>query len=307
MNADPIGFVRREIVLANGRTVGEGLRTDPWIEQEMLRPAFAKTEDGKPRFRLVYTELPRGHWKSGGVAAIAVAESALHPSTDVVVAAAGREQAAIVLENVDGYLARNPELGVLFQRRGDERYTNAGSRIRVISSDAATAFGLGGTHRRFRSICDELTIWPSDALWVALASASGKVEDAQILVLSNAGFDAERSWQWQVRSTAAEADWGHLFSATGVLASWITPEWVEQMRELLPGAAFDRLIGNVWTSGSGDFVTEEQWARCVDERLAPRARGTAVSIETTRKWRRQLCSAPGAGYPMASNACRASA
>jgi hypothetical protein len=166
-------------------------------------------------------------------------------------------------------------LGALFQRRGDERYTEQGSRIRVISSDAPTAFGLGGTHRRFRVVAEELTVWPSDALWVALVSATGKVEDAQIIVLSNAGFDAERSWQWEVRNTAERSDFGYLFSASGSIASWITPEWVEQMRELLPSAAFDRLISNVWTSGAGDFVDEAQWGRCVDESLEPRARGTA--------------------------------
>lgn len=73
---------------------------------------------------------------------------------------------------------------------------------------------------------------------------------AETTVLSNAGFDPERSWQWQVRETAGRADWGYLFSADGVIASWISKEWIEQMRELLPGAAFDRLIGNVWTSGA---------------------------------------------------------
>ncbi len=144
------------------------------------------------------------------------------------------------------------------------------------SSDAPSAFGLGGTHRRFRVVADELTAWRDDALWIAIVSATGKVKDVQTTVLSNAGFDPERSWQWQVRETAGRADWGYLFSADGVIASWISKEWIEQMRELLPGAAFDRLIGNVWTSGAGDFVTAEQWARVVDERLAPRPRGSAV-------------------------------
>src|SRR5262249_9800603 len=42
---------------------------------------------------------------------------------------------------------------------------------------------------------------------------------------------------------------------------------VEHMRALLPPAAFERVIENVWSSGSGDFVTSPQWAACVDERL----------------------------------------
>jgi len=270
---DALSFIEQQIVLADGRTVGEGFDTDPWIRDQLLAPILLVDETGRPVYRLVYLELPRGHWKSGGVAAIATAEAALLPSTDVVIAAADSDQARIILENIAGYLRRNPALGALFTVRKDEFETDAGSRIRVISSDAPSAYGLGGTHQRFRVICDELTTWRDDSLWVALVSASGKVAHSQTLVLSNAGFDAERSWQWDVRRTAEQADWAYLFSADGVIASWITEEWVEQMRALLPAAAFERLIGNVWTTGAGDFVTSEQWLRCVDERLTPTAGG----------------------------------
>jgi phage terminase large subunit-like protein len=271
---DALAFVEKEIVLADGRTVGDGLATDPWIRERLLAPILAVDEADLPRYRLVYVELPRGHWKSGGIAAIATAEAALHPDTDVVVGAADTDQARIILENVGGYLHRNPELGALFTVRRDEFQTTAGSRIRVISSDAPSAYGLGGTHRRFRVICDELTAWRSDDLWVALASASGKVENAQVVVLSNAGFDAERSWQWEVRLIAEEADWGYLFAPPGVLASWISQEWVEQMRALLPAAAFERLISNVWTTGAGDFVSVEQFRACIDHTLSPSRGGS---------------------------------
>ncbi|MGH3053938.1 MAG: hypothetical protein ACRDL7_03050, partial [Gaiellaceae bacterium] len=156
---DGLAFVEKEIVLADGRTVGEGLVSDPWIRDRLLVPILAVDEAGLPRYRLVYLELPRGHWKSGGAAAIATAEAALHPSTDVVVGAADTEQARIILENVAGYLRLNAALGALFTSRRDEFFTEAGSRIRVISSDAPSAYGLGGTHRRFRVITDELTTW----------------------------------------------------------------------------------------------------------------------------------------------------
>jgi hypothetical protein len=268
----PLCFVENEIILADGRSVGDGLAADPWIRAHVLAPTLEVDEVGLPRYGLVYLELPRGHWKTGGATAVATPEAALHPSTDVVIAAADTDQARISLENVQGYLHRNPALGALFRSRRDELITDSGSRIRIVSSDAPSAYGLGGTHRRFRLICDELTAWKSDALWIALASASGKVKDAQTIVLSNAGFDAEASWQWDVRKTAQTADWGYLFAADGVIASWITDEWVDQMRALLPVAAFDRLISNVWTSGAGDFVTAEQWQACVDQFLQ-RSRG----------------------------------
>jgi len=272
---DPLGFVENEIVLADGRPVCNGLAADPWIRSRVLAPTLAVNEVGLPRYRLVYLELPRGHWKTGGAAAVATAEAALHPSTDVVIGAADTDQARINLENVLGYLDRNESLGALFHARRDEIITDRGSRIRIVSSDAPSAYGLGGTHRRFRIVCDELTTWKSDALWVALASASGKTPDAQTIVLSNAGFDSVTSWQWEVRETARTAEWGYLYAPDGVIASWITDQWVEQMRALLPGAAFDRLIGNVWTDAAGDFVDREQWRACVDDRLRPGTGGSS--------------------------------
>ncbi len=268
-------FVRQEITLADGRRFGAAVGVDGWLERDLLAPVFARDAAGLPAYRLVYLELPRGHWKSGGAAAIALTEATLDDEpTDVVVAAADRDQAAIVLENIDSYVARNPRLAGLVHVRGDERIVGEnGSRIQVIASDAPSAWGLGGTHRRFRVIADELTVWKTGAMWEPLISATGKVADAQTVVLSNAGFDpGDRSWQWKVRESAEREPWGYLFSAPGVIASWITAGWVEQMRALLPPPAFERVIMNRWSAGVGDFVSEAQWRACVEESLAPAAK-----------------------------------
>ena len=273
-SAAKVRFVLEQIVLPDGRTVGEATSADPWIVEELLGPAFAVNDAGLPVFALVDFELARGQWKSGGAAAIALTEAVLEPGTEVVIAAGDVDQAAIDLTHLDGYTVRSASLAPLVRSRGNERLVEGGSRIRVISSDAPTAWGLGGTHRRFRIICDELTVWKSEDLWAALVSSTGKVRDAQTIILSNAGFDAERSWQWRVREAARTELWGHLYAPSGIVASWITPAWVEQQRALLPPAAFERVIANVWTTGSGDFVTAEQWRVCVDERLSRRETGT---------------------------------
>lgn len=270
----PVRFIADQIALPDGRTVGRAMVADPWVDRDVLRPIFAVDADGLPLHRLVYDELPRGHWKSGAGAAVAVAEAILRPSTDVVIAAGDRDQAAIVADHIAGYLARNPALGGSFVPKVDTFVIPArDSRIRVISSDAPTSWGLGGIKRRFRVIADELTMWRSDDLWVSLSSSTGKVADAQTIILSNAGFDPDGSWQWRVREVARTEPWGHLFSATGPIASWISPEWIAQMRTLLPAAAFERVIENRWTSGIGDFVTADQWRRCIEPGLKPQGTG----------------------------------
>lgn len=269
-----LAFCLEQIVLPTGRRLGESIANDPWVVDEMLAPVFARDESGMPRFPLAYLELPRGHWKTGCAAAIAL-EMVLLASvpTEVVIAAADRDQAAIVLAALDGYLARNPSLHGLVRVRGDERIVDGtGSSIRVIASDAPSAWGLGGLTRRFVVIADELTVWGvnGEALWEALISATGKTPDAQTLVLSNAGYNpGERCWQWRVRRSAEREPWAHLYSAPGIVASWVSDEWVGRMRTLMPPSAFARVILNQWSGGSGDFVSVEQWRRCVDESLRP--------------------------------------
>ena len=50
-------FVREQIVLPDGRTVGEALGRDRWIEDDLLGPAFAVNEEGLPRYSLIDNEL----------------------------------------------------------------------------------------------------------------------------------------------------------------------------------------------------------------------------------------------------------
>ena len=274
---DPrLQFVLDECTLPTGKRVGESLDRDPWVVDRFLGPIF-ETRKGKPRYSLVYAEMSRGSWKSGGVAACAVAESVLFPGTDCVIVATDADQARIDLDALDLYVRSNRRLQSLFvsKDRGDTRHVEGGSRIRVIAADVPGAWGLGGTHPRFRVYAEELSEWRNETLWGALASATGKAPDAQIVVASNAGFAKERSWQWRIRETARREPWGYLYSPKGPHASWISKEWVERQKALLPPLVFDRVIRNSWTAESGDFVSRQQWRRCVEPGLRPSGRGSA--------------------------------
>jgi hypothetical protein len=274
-----LAFVLDELRLPDGRTIREAAETDPWIISELLRPVFQTDEEGLPLLRLVYDELGRGHGKSLYAAAFAVAEATLHASTEIICAAADVEQALIILQHIDGFVERSPMLQALVERGPNVRLFAGGSRVRVISSDSATAWGLGGIYRRFRVIADELTVWREgrgQELWEALASATGKVADAQTLILSNAGWNADRAWQHKIRGTAEREPWARLYSPEGTIASWISPKWIAQQRSLLPPAAFERVILNRWVSQEGDFVSAQQLDACTDSALARVATGAGT-------------------------------
>jgi hypothetical protein len=255
-----LAFILDELRLQDGRTIRDAAETDPWIVDELLRPVFQTDGDGLPLHRLIYNELARGHGKSLYAAAFALAEATLYPSTEVIVAAADTEQASIILEHIDGFTARSPMLQTLIERAPNVRLFAGRSRVRVIASDAASAWGHGGVYRRFRLILDELTAWKDrgEQLWEALASATGKVADAQTICLGNSGWNADRAWQYKVRETAEREPWARLFSPEGTLASWISRKWLDQQRSLLPPASFERLHLNRWISQEGDFVSAQQ-------------------------------------------------
>jgi hypothetical protein len=302
-----LAFILDELRLQDGRTIRDAAETDPWIVDELLRPVFQTDGDGLPLHRLIYNELARGHGKSLYAAAFALAEATLYPSTEVIVAAADTEQASIILEHIDGFTARSPMLQTLIERAPNVRLFAGRSRVRVIASDAASAWGHGGVYRRFRLILDELTAWKDrgEQLWEALASATGKVADAQTICLGNSGWNADRAWQYKVRETAEREPWARLFSPEGTLASWISRKWLDQQRSLLPPASFERLHLNRWISQEGDFVSAQQLDACVDSTLARIARGrgafyggldlgltkdrTAFAIVQARNGRFELC------------------
>jgi len=282
-SADPaadgrLAFVLNELRLQDGRTIGEASTRDPWIVDNLLRPIFQVDADGLPSHPLCYFELARGHGKSQDGGGVALTEAFLYPGTEVVVAAADVEQASIVLDHIDGFVQRSPQLAAHVER-GPNMRTFPGSRVRVISSDAATAWGLGGVYPRFRLICDELVQWKAgrgEELWEALYSATGKVRDAQTLIFSNAGWDADRAWQYRIRESARLEPFAHLYAPEGVVASWIEAKWIEQQRKLLPPAAFERVIENRWVAQFGDFISAEQLDACTDSTLAPIASGSGV-------------------------------
>jgi hypothetical protein len=124
-----------------------------------------------------------------------------------------------------------------------------GSRLKVLSSDAPSAYGL----RPDWIALDELAEWKKRDLWDSLWSATGKRPRCRVLVISSAGWD-RTGIAWEVRQIAEkESDW--YFSSRGQCASWIRPAWLDQQRRTLPVHVFARLHESRWVDGVGAFLT----------------------------------------------------
>ncbi len=252
------------LTLPDGRAWRDVWPADPWIERDVIRPILARDDAGQPLHRMCWVELSRGHQKTNAVAAVAIAEALSEHSTEVVCLAADLDQARLVIDAIAGQCFRNPKLGAAFRQGKDEFVVRRNrSTIKVYASDAPSFYGIGVGARRLRIVCDELTQWPTRAMFDAALSTMPKVTDSQMIVITNAGIVG--SWQEEARAAFAEA--GYLFAAPGIIASWIKQEDIDRLR--LPGPVRRRYFGNEWTLSAGDFITEAMLRACVDEDWEP--------------------------------------
>jgi hypothetical protein len=243
--ANRMAFRREAITLEDGRPFGAVM--EPWQAED-----FAALDAGTSRH--AYLERPRGHAKTFDLGTEAVAELLLGPPGQrLFCAAADEDQARLLFEDVADKFRRSPLLASsvrVLQREIVVRAT--GSRLRVLTSDAPTAYGL----RPDWLAVDELAEWRRRELWDSLWTATGKRARCRMLVITTAGWD-QTSVCWEVRGIAErEADW--YFAPRGQCASWISAAWLAQQRRTLPAHVFARLHESRWVEGAGAFLTSAE-------------------------------------------------
>lgn len=251
---------------------------DPWQAAD-----FAALDGGWRRvaglpndggYQRAYLERPRGHSKTADLAVMVlwVLLAATDRRLSGVAAAGDKDQSRLLRDAIAKLVALNPWLNELFDVQA-YRVVNkgTGSTLEILSSDAPTSYGLTPDF----IVCDEITHWPSDELWVSLFSASAKRSACVLVIISNAGTGQGSSWQWKLREAARTGDAWYFHSLDGPQASWIAGQHLAEQRRLLPAIAFDRLWLNRWTSGSGDALTEADILAAVNRKLLPITRPKA--------------------------------
>jgi hypothetical protein len=268
-----MAFRTEAILLEDGRPLGEVM--EPWQADD-----FRALDD--PAHRHGYLERPRGHSKTGDLGTEAVTELVLgRPEAQLFCAAADEEQARLLLEDVRGKFERSPILKPLVRyTRTEIIVKTTGSRLRVMSGDAPSAYGL----RPDWIALDELAEWRKRDLWDSLWTATGKRPACRMLVISTAGWD-RTGIAWEVRQIAErERSW--YFSTRGPCAAWIDPAWRAQQERTLPAHVFARLHLNQWVEGVGAFLTAAEvdgiFAARVPEGHGPCALGVDLGLAKDR-------------------------
>jgi hypothetical protein len=228
---------------------------DPWQDQDYraVDPAARRVagQDIDAPYQRFWLCRGRGHSKTTDIAVTAT--WMLYAATRMIrgVVCAGDEgQAGLTRDAIARLLKANPWLAETLEvqkLRVINRET--GSSLEILSSDAPTSYGLLVDF----AICDEITHWPSRALWDSIFSASAKRRHCLLLVIANAGF--RDHWSAKLHDAIkCDRSW-YYHRLDGPVASWISKEHLEEQQRLLLDKEYRRLWLNQEIDSDGESLS----------------------------------------------------
>jgi len=174
-----------------GPKAGQLLKLEPW-EVFIVASVFGwvRKDNGKRRFRRVYTEVPRGNAKStlsAGIGLYCLAADG-EAGAEVYSAATTKDQARIVFEIAQTMARKSAgyrkQFGVKVLAHALTQ-PSTGSIFRALSADADT---LDGKNIHL-AIIDELHAHPTRAVYDVLETGTGKRDQSLLWVITTAGTD----------------------------------------------------------------------------------------------------------------------
>ncbi len=253
---DPVRLISEQLILDDGQPFGRSMAD---FQRAFFEAVFAVGKSGRPVYRLIYDERRRGESKSSDSAAAAVADLLVGPAGHRSYAvAADQDQAELILDSIRGFQARSPLLAELEIQRSTVINHATGSRLRVMSSDDRTAYGI----RPRKVWFDELSLQPDNRLWLSMWTAIGKNPVSQLVAVSMAGWDMT-SIGWTVRELARTTV-GYYFAtrADSELAPWLSADDMEEQRRTLHPADFARFWECRWVEPAGSWITKAMYDAC---------------------------------------------
>jgi hypothetical protein len=267
-NADIVSFAEEQFYLDTGALIV----LEPWQKDLILRPIFDTREaSGLRRYNLALAMIPKKNGKSTLASIVSVYEL-LHGDVnpEVYSIAGDKDQARIIFDKTKTAVSRNPDWRKAVNIYRDAIELKNGSGVyRVLSADAPTAHGLNPSC----VIGDEMWNQPNEDLWTALTYSPVRREPLYFLI-SYAGFDRgsllyRLSEQGRLKANPRM----YYFHSEVNLASWVTPEYLENQKKVLHPAEYQRMHECRWSSKENAFLTEEDVGKCTNYSLRPRLLG----------------------------------
>lgn len=201
---------------------------------------------------------PRGSAKSTDAGALLLVDiiCCAGPRSRSYLLAVDEDQAALILDAMVGLIYRTKGLPVKVEanRIVSTNPATIGASVQVLSSDAASAFGL----RPRVVVLDEVCQWPETAnhrrLMSAMLSSLPKVADSKLIVCSTPGDPSHPTHALWER-TVGDSDW-HTSHVAGPTPWWSERDVEAARRDLMP-AEFKRLVLCEWASDDDKLTTRD--------------------------------------------------
>jgi len=209
-----------------------------------------------------YVTRPRGASKTSDAAGCALAWLlTAGPHSRGYWAASDRDQAALAIDTIRGFVERTPMLGDRVEVQTHRVIARAsGASLETVPADAASSWGL----RPSLLIADEFAWWANTPqprqLWDSLSSAVAKSTTARLLVITSPSDPSHFSHE-VLRHARGDALW-EVRELTG-LVPWLDPLRVDEQRRRLPEAMFRRLFLGEWAEGEEKLATAGDVDACV--------------------------------------------
>ena len=268
---NPLPFIEDMVVLENGKLI----KLEDW-QRKVIKDAFQRDENGNLKFNIILLSVPKKNGKTTIMSACLLWALFAHtPNAEVYCLSGDVFQAKLSFDKVSKMIMRNPLLRDSCKVLKNEIYVpDTDSIFRVLSSDSPTNHGVNAS---FVGI-DEL--WQFEGskdragreLWYAMTHSPTR--ESVTMITSYAGSDT-KSLLFELfdRGMKKEDPRQFTFWSENNLASWITPEYLEQQRMRLPANVYQRLHENKWVGGSNSFFTREDVMQCRDEFMKPKFQG----------------------------------
>ncbi len=236
-----------------------------WQLNYIYEPLDERDENGFPKYRLLYMQLPKKSGKTALLAGEGVVQLLLseRPTEENYILAGDKDQASYLLRKMKDFIERNPNFIDLFTIYKNEIIVNStGAMIQVLSSEAKTKQGRNPDWFIF----DELYNQPNRDLWDCFFLGMAAKPYAQGIAITNAGYD-KKSICWEIHELCKSGNFKnfYFFEPTGVLLEslempWISEQWLEIERKSMPPKVFNRFRKNLWVEeGLNAFMPEEGW------------------------------------------------
>ncbi|MFW5871711.1 MAG: terminase large subunit domain-containing protein [bacterium] len=263
-------FLEEQYYLESGKLI----KLEP-VQKKILRDIFqTKNQNG---FR-VYNDALIGMIKKSGKSSLAsgvalymlFCNPIFDEPNEIYSIASDKDQATIIWRKTKRAIERNPILLESVKIYRDSIVVPSTSNIyKVLSSDSFSAHGLNPScvigdeiwNQKDRNLLDALQFSPTRKQPLRFVVTYAGTDTTSILYeLYDKGMRQENPKMYFYWSHKPEV-------------SWITRDFIEEKRQELPPAVFQRFWENRWVGGENSFFTREDVMQCRDEFLKPAFQG----------------------------------